>query len=70
MCTVGIVSIALQQAIILGRLTQLDDVANDAHDEEAHANCLGDAQELASVGCTSSVLSMQRSGRAYACYTA
>jgi hypothetical protein len=31
-------------------LTQLNNVANDAHDQESHADGLGDAQELALVG--------------------
>ena len=31
------------------RLTQLDDVSNHAHDQEAHADCLADAQKLAAV---------------------
>jgi hypothetical protein len=34
-----------------GELTQLNNVANNAHDQEAHADGLGDAQELALVGC-------------------
>ena len=34
-----------------GALTQLDDVANNSHDQEAHADGLGDAQEFALVGC-------------------
>lgn len=32
-------------------LTQLDNVANNSHDQEAHADGLGNAQELALVGC-------------------
>lgn len=31
--------------------TQLDNVANNSHDQEAHADGLGNAQELALVGC-------------------
>lgn len=34
-----------------GELTQLDDVANNSHDQEAHADGLGNAQKLALVGC-------------------
>jgi len=34
-----------------GTLTQLDNVANNSHDQEAHANGLGNAQELALVSC-------------------
>lgn len=34
-----------------GELTQLDNVANNSHDQEAHADGLGNAQELALVGC-------------------
>jgi hypothetical protein len=34
-----------------GKLTQLDNVANNSHDQEAHADGLGNAQELALVGC-------------------
>jgi hypothetical protein len=33
-------------------LTQLDNVANNTHDQETHADGLRDAQELALVGCT------------------
>lgn len=32
------------------RLTELDDVADHAHDEETHADGLGDALKLALVG--------------------
>jgi hypothetical protein len=32
-------------------LTQLDNVANNTHDQETHAHGLRDAQELALVGC-------------------
>jgi hypothetical protein len=32
-------------------LTQLDNVANNSHDQEAHADGLGNAQKLALVGC-------------------
>jgi hypothetical protein len=34
-----------------GKLTQLDNVANNSHDQEAHADGLGNAQEFALVGC-------------------
>jgi hypothetical protein len=33
-------------------LTQLDNVANNTHDQETHADGLRDAQELALVGCS------------------
>jgi hypothetical protein len=33
------------------RLTQLNDVSNDSHDQETHAHGLGNAEELAAVGC-------------------
>lgn len=36
---------------VWGRHTQLDYVSDHAHDQEAHANCLADAEELALVGC-------------------
>lgn len=32
-------------------LTQLDNVANNSHDQETHADGLGNAQELALVSC-------------------
>lgn len=31
-------------------LTQLDEIPDRAHDQEAHANCLADLDELATVG--------------------
>lgn len=33
--------------------TQLDHISDDAHDQEAHAHGLGDAEEFAAVGCLS-----------------
>jgi len=31
-------------------LTQLDEISNRAHNQEAHADCLADLDELATVG--------------------
>jgi len=33
-------------------LTKLDHVADHAHNQETHANCLADAEEFAAVGYT------------------
>lgn len=36
----------LHKDVVDGDMDQLDDEANDAHDEEAHGNGLGDLEEL------------------------
>ena len=47
---------ATDEDVVDGDVDQLDNVANNSHDQEAHANGLGNAEELALVGCEVDVL--------------
>jgi hypothetical protein len=42
-----------------GARTELDNVANDAHDQETHADSLGDLEELFPISCNTSHVSNQ-----------
>lgn len=42
-----------------GAPTELDNVANDAHDQEARADSLGDLEKLFPIGCNTNHVSNQ-----------
>ena len=50
--------------------TQLNNVSNDTHDQEAHAHSLADADELALVGCTATLLAYNPYNRTFDSWSA